>query len=448
MLLRQTAILSFMLRRGRILWRARLRYSLKFRKSRSYFGKLRAGPTALPGRHSPGLFVSQSINWVFARGLERWVERPQQRADECDERCVDAPLNGHRKGDGRKLIAESQLYEIRQRDSENDSGDGDQGRLAQHDVRNIKARRSQRFQDADFAGALHHGGVHGLKDHDKADNHCDSDDAVQGRGESGEVLGGHQRHPFLDGLYLILAEARSCQNLLPDEVLVFQVIAFDVEERGVVGIAHERAEGVDGKELAASFAVLDDAADAEWVVLDFDGVADAMSMIGAGKDVVYDDVVWTLKWASGDEDEGAQRVETFVINAPEGLHRAGHIEVGNDGCGHGNMRQPGDDIGDFGRYGRASNAGDKAGVGRAHDHVSADASGLVSGIGDLPDHDADDGEDHDDLYGDGEDADDGTQGAVQHIAEDELVHGSPEKTKPTVPFWDSGESLQNLSVTK
>jgi hypothetical protein len=57
-----------------------------------------------------------------------------------------------------------------------------------------------------------------------------------------------------------------------------------------------------------------------------------------------------------------------------------------------------------------------------HDHVHADAGGLGAGAVEDAVEDGSDRENHDDFNGDGEGADDGAQGAMHEIAEDEFIH--------------------------
>ena len=61
-------------------------------------------------------------------------------------------------------------------------------------------------------------------------------------------------------------------------------------------------------------------------------------------------------------------------------------------------------------------------VGRAHHNVRANTAGLIRRSLDLAHHDGHDREDHDDLDGDGEDADGGADRSVQDVADDKLVH--------------------------
>ena len=70
----------------------------------------------------------------------------------------------------------------------------------------------------------------------------------------------------------------------------------------------------------------------------------------------------------------------------------------------------------------ATNAVHDAGMAGPHHQVCADAVGTVLLVVQHAHEDANDGQDHDDFNGHGEDADDGAQRAVQKIGEDELIH--------------------------
>ncbi len=101
----------------------------------------------------------------------------------------------------------------------------------------------------------------------------------------------------------------------------FGLSALHVEERGVVFRTQQSTQGPDGQELAATLAVLDDAADAEGVVEDRNDVAHAVALAAAGKEIIHDHVVRALEWPAGEKDERPQGIETLVIDAPNGLNR-------------------------------------------------------------------------------------------------------------------------------
>ena len=76
----------------------------------------------------------------------------------------------------------------------------------------------------------------------------------------------------------------------------------------------------------------------------------------------------------------------------------------------------------FDRDGRATDAVHDAGVTGAHHQVGPDAIGALLLVVQHAHEDANDGKDHDDFNGHGQDADDRAQRAVQKIGEDELIH--------------------------
>src|SRR5271156_1571289 len=106
-------------------------------------------------------------------------------------------------------------------------------------------------------------------------------------------------------MHLVLLQAGRGVNLVDDGLLILEIVAANVEERSIVGIAHQAAKRADGHEFTPTLAVLDDAANAEGVAFDGDDLADVMAVIGAREKVVDNDVVGGGEGASGDEGEGA-----------------------------------------------------------------------------------------------------------------------------------------------
>ena len=86
------------------------------------------------------------------------------------------------------------------------------------------------------------------------------------------------------------------------------------------------------------------------------------------------------------------------------------------------MGDLGEDIGDLDGGSGGAHADEVAGGVGAHEHIHADA--VLTGLEavELAHQDGSDGEDHDDLDGDGEAADERTQGTVDEIADDKFVH--------------------------
>ena len=167
--------------------------------------------------------------------------------------------------------------------------------------------------------------------------------------------------------------------------------------------------------------MLDDAADAEGVIEGLDGVADVeplplaawrSSMImsnGAGTAARY-------------EDEGAKRVVAREVDAEDVLDRAGGVELDVDRRDDLNMGELAEDIADANVGGGGAGVHQRGGGAGMHDHVPADAVLLLAAAVEDAEHDGGDREDHDDLDRDSKGADDGAQGTMDEIAEDEFIH--------------------------
>ena len=137
-------------------------------------------------------------------------------------------------------------------------------------------------------------------------------------------------------------------DLIPDQLFVCRVVALEIEERGIVFGAVERAEGANRDKFAAPLAVLDDAADTEGVVEDLDGVTDVIAVIPAGSVVVDDDVVWPLEGRAREKLERSQGVVAVVVDAPDGFNRSHGAHLGDHRGDDGDVRQPAEDIRDLG----------------------------------------------------------------------------------------------------
>ena len=201
------------------------------------------------------------------------------------------------------------------------------------------------------------------------------------------------------------------------------IFGAEIEHAGFAGSSADLVHGGDGDELAAAFAVLDDAADAEGMVQDLHGVADlesASSLI-----VIDDDVVRMLERASGDEDEGTKGVVAGVVDAVDVFEGLAGGELNVDGGGDFDMRKAAKDVGYLNGGGGAGHADEIAGGAGMHDHVHADAALAGALAVEHAQHDGGDGEDHDDFHGDGEGADERAQRAMDEITDNQFVHTLP-----------------------
>ena len=232
----------------------------------------------------------------------------------------------------------------------------------------------------------------------------------------------HQRIPLVHGHYLVVFQAARGVNLIGGQIHILRLVHLQVKGRGPALRAHQLAHGGDGDQFAPALAMREDAGDAEGTLQNGNRIAHVMPLAGGGEDVVHHHVVRPLHWPAGEKDEGAQPAVAGVIDAPQHLQPVGHGQVGDHRRGHGNVRQRLQHRGQFGRDGRAAHAVEKDGVAGTDDEVGADAVVQPLLAGQLSHHDGDDGEHHDDFNGHGQHADDGAQGPMQQIGEDELIH--------------------------
>src|SRR5277367_1344636 len=148
-----------------------------------------------------------------------------------------------------------------------------------------------------------------------------------------------------------------------------------------------------------------------------DMVAD---FFAGGGVVVEDDVVRALEGCAGEEGEGQERVKALEVDAVDGVQGAVDLDV--DGCGDDDVGDFGEDVCDFDGSSGGAHTDEIAGGVGAHEHIHADA--VLTGLEavELAHEDGGDGEDHDDLDGDSEAADERTQGTMDEIADNKFVH--------------------------
>src|SRR5271170_2253100 len=359
-----------------------------------------------------GLLVGEGVDGVFAGGFQGWVECAEERSDESYEGGLPDVGDVDDEVERGEAVFECSAEREAGCNAQDDADGREDAGFAEDDADDVRARGSHRFEDADLAGALHDGGVHRLEDDQEADDDGNADDDLKADVEAGEAVGRDGGEILLGGGDVVGAHAGGGEDVLADLVLVLRLVfGAEVEHGGLALGAGERAHGVDGDELAAAFAVSDDAGDSELVVEDADMVAD---FFAGGGVVVEEDIVGTLEGGAGEEGEGQERVEALEVDAVDGVEGAIDLDVdgGRD-----------DDVGDFredfcnldGGSGRA-HADEVAGGVGADEHVHADA--VLAGLEavELAHQDGGDGEDHDDLYGDGETADERAEGTVDQIA--------------------------------
>ena len=142
------------------------------------------------------------------------------------------------KAERRKTGAQHRAQKIGCDDTDGDADDGEQSGLAKHNGDDGGAAGTHGLEDADLAGALHHGGVHGLKDDEEADDDGDTDDDTKSDVEAGHALRRELRDKLFGGLDAPIFEAgRERISLRTASWYCGGVFGADIEDGGFAGVA-------------------------------------------------------------------------------------------------------------------------------------------------------------------------------------------------------------------
>src|SRR5579859_7766655 len=270
------------------------------------------------------LFVGQSLDRILASSLQRGVRRTNQCPRQSDEGRVHDPMSVDGKRDAGKAYIHCLLQQESGGDTQNNANDREKGCFPQNQTDDVRLGGAQRLQDPDLARTLQNSGVHRLENNDESDHHRQSDHYVERIRKGRKMFRRHLRKRFRQRLYLVVRQPGVGMDFLLNELLVFWVIALQEDDRGVVFRAKQRAQGSDRQIFASTFAMFDDAANAEGVVEYLDCVPYRVVLVRPGEDIVDDDIVGSLDWAPGQEHKGAQRVEAVIIDAPNRLYTVFH----------------------------------------------------------------------------------------------------------------------------
>ena len=169
--------------------------------------------------------------------------------------------------------------------------------------------------------------------------------------------------------------------------------------------------------------MLDNTADGERVVEHLDRVAYLGPFAGLGLQIVDNQVVRLFERSATHEHKRAQGVVALEINAVDIFYGASRRKFDVDRRHHLHMRQIAEYLGNANISGsRTGHHHGRRGTGM-HDHIHANPCRLSAAAVQNAVKDCHHRENHDDLDGDGECADDRAQGAMNEIAEDQFIHG-------------------------
>ena len=365
----------------------------------------------------PALLIGEGLGGILFDGFEGGNDCAEEGADDSDGSGDRPPevdgLLHERGGDG---VEHEPLGAVGHKDAEDSADKGEEDGLAEEDVEDVAGAGADGFEDADLAGALKHGGVHGHEDDDEADDSGDADDDADEVFKHGDGGDGELRGELLDGVDLVTGEI--FPELRGEGIRGARVVQLEVDGGDFAFVAGESLEDVDACEDACELAGLIDSSDAPDVAGEGEVVA-GVDFFLFGVVLVDDDVIVCLKGSALEEFEAAgHAVDGGEVDALDGVEAADALDHGA-GCeldaGFGG--EDGDGLLGHGCGGERHGGG----AGRTDEDVGTDASGSAGGGIEGAEGDADEGEDHGDLDADGEDGEEGPQRAMREVSEDKLI---------------------------
>ena len=121
------------------------------------------------------LFVSEGDDGVVAGGAEGGVDSAGSGAEDGKENRAENPLIGDGDLKGGDRLLQDGFGEEREADADEAADESQHEGFADKQFRDTHPREAERFQDADFARALEHEGVHVQENHEKTDDDADAD---------------------------------------------------------------------------------------------------------------------------------------------------------------------------------------------------------------------------------------------------------------------------------
>src|SRR5579862_3300783 len=198
-------------------------------------GALRQPPVhaasgSIPKADQPAqpLFVGERLDRVLARCHPGGIERPEQRSHKSDQRSVADPSLGQVEGKCRELHMQQFAHAKRAGDSQQNTRNRQHTGLALNHAHDRQLRRAQRFQNPDFARALQNGGVHRLKNDQKAHNYRDRDDHVHRDTEARKLRRRIKCDEIRHRLNLVVLKSLRVVDLLDHRLFVFWLIDFQI----------------------------------------------------------------------------------------------------------------------------------------------------------------------------------------------------------------------------
>src|SRR5437763_617612 len=240
------------------------------------------------------LFVGEGVNRIFLSGFEGRINGPHHGSQDGNNGGFHHPANGEVHAQGRELVMEPRQRCQAHQDADDNSGDGEQQGFPQDHADDVRLGSAQRFEYPDLTRALHDRGVHGLEDHDEADDDRYSHHYFDKRRESGDVFGRHQAQPLAHGHDVEFFEYHGVLEFLDRGLGMVRIVELHIEHGNFfLAAGSEVLHGTDRDKAPPTAPVLHYARHPELMVQYFDGRA-GVNVIGAGKVIIHQHVVGAL----------------------------------------------------------------------------------------------------------------------------------------------------------
>src|ERR1035441_4703197 len=324
-----------------------------------------------------GSLIRERLDGILRGGAQAGIERAQQHACQADGAGDRPPSrrNGLRQG-GRI----QQLNEGARREAEPDSHDSaaqpHDHRFGQNNLQNKPARRAQRLQNSDLAGALQDGHVHGEQHHGESDHHADTDHHVDEGAQSADIFDGEQRSKFFHRVDVVIGQEHF--QFRQDLGYIGGLVGFYEDLADPACISGKILQCPHGYDQVCELAAFRYAGHAPAVVEDVGHLVPGMQLVLPRVVFVDDDVVGTPERTAFQILEAAAHlVEASQIDTADEAH-AGNVKH-DHAYGQRHVGLLPNDIDQLFAHGSAAE-GQHGGSGRPHHDVGADAAGAAGGI--------------------------------------------------------------------
>src|SRR5271156_934384 len=327
-------------------------------------------------RQRKRLFVGQGNDGIVTRCAQSRIEGSRRGTRQREPNRGKNPIWSNQHGEAGTGFLQNSLRHEGQKNSHDGTDQRDDQRLAEQHAYDGKPRKSQGFQDTDFARALHHHGVHVEQHHQKADDNAEPHHRARKGFQLWKIRRGHQRNILRKRAHAALWQ--ELQDLRARAIRI--ALAAYVEHGDALLRAGNLLRCADGNEETRTLAVRHDSTDGKGVIEQGD-VASNLQVPLLRHDVVSDGLVWRVeRLARAIEKAAAEAIEALVGNTVD-HHQAFWLGKNFRGRDLVNARQSGNLLPHASLHHGAGKSEKNRSVGRLYQNIRAHAFGALAPFG-------------------------------------------------------------------